>query len=841
MILSLAFCSLLHFFPAQNPPAKPARQRDISAGLETGSLTYDLAYSRVEGDEYIYILRNPEIRSGDVVASAERGILFLDGEEYKKLIQRSGDPLKPGLNIPDPRERDLLAEAKRRAQETAIAKGPALDLREAPFQGALRAFYLEGDVRIRSGTDRSSTADGLFLDTTTGRLLMMDGAVRFDLETGGRPLSLAVRAKLIRQEITGVASFSDAHLTSCEFAVPHYHIRAQDLSLTWVSRNELLIDSSDSAIIFGDAATLPLPDTSIFSSDLRYLPLEAISAGHSRRDGAFLRTRWGRDFKDIGNDLNQSLGVTGEFKGHWSIDLDMLTRRGPGLGGTLEYETPGSYRGRTTGYLLSDHGENRGFLSEVYEEHESTRGRFHTENRIMTGDQSWLDVEFSPTTDPLFRPEFYSTEFKREKEHENIIYYRTAGETLSFTGLAKTNIRSFEPIVETGVPSGAPSPSQTNAYPFLDGRFHPAPILNLPIPAGLFGAAADRDLELYYKARADAGYLERHYSEGNISPAFPGPPPIDPLDQRSLRFDTAHELSIPFSLGFGKLVPYVEARETFADRSVPVPTRPFGLGESDESVSRRLLTAGIRFGTHLERDFGSVRHLIDFRADYRNQFDSSEDAARFIQFDEIDTLDQLSRVDFDIRNRISLKDPVSGARWTFADVRVLVPYYPRSNRDNAGDRVGDVRTDARLDFGSRFVIPDLRIRSRTRIDNEDENTRKSDSTIIVSPFGPEVDLSLSYRESHSDYRAVAFGVSSRIGRKWDLDIIEQFDFVQNRAIQQRVAMRRYGHDFAIEFSFTFDTNDNSQSVAIAILPLLGGSDRPSDRFFVPEPLLRGFY
>jgi hypothetical protein len=838
--LALALLPFLLCPPQDSRPAD-ARRQNAPAGLQQGSLSFELAYSRVEGDEYIYILRAPELRSADAVVTAERGVLILDGEEYKKLVQQGGDPLKPGPSIPSPRERDLLAEARRRARDTAVARGPALDLKEAPFQEALRALYLEGDVRVRAGADRASTASAIFLDLTSGRLLMIDGAVRYDVESGGRPLSIAVRAKLIRQDLSGVSTFSDAELTTCEFAVPHYHIRADELSLTWVSRDELLIDTTESKLVFDQSASIPLPDASLFSSDLKYLPIEAISTGHSRRDGTFLRTRWGRDFKDLGKELNESLGIDGPFRGHWAIDVDVLSRRGPALGGELEYETQGSYRGRTWGYYLSDRGTNRGFLSNVFEEHEATRGILQTQNRFVTGDRSWLDLELTANSDPLFYPEFFPGDFKRQKYNENVIYYRTAGDTLSFTGLAKTSAPAFEPVVETGVFSGAPTPSETDAYPFFDGRFHPAPIAQFPVPAGISGAAAGRDLDLIYHGRANFGLLERHYSDGSLSAAFPAPPPIQALDQRAVRFDTSHEFSAPFSLGLGKIVPYFEARETLTDRSVPFPAPPFGLGTSEENLSRALLTAGLRAGSHLERDFGGIRHLVDVLIDYRDQFDATERSTRFIQFDAVDALDRRAHIDFDLRNRFSLKDSVSGARWTFADLRAVIPYYPDPQRDNGGDTVGSIRTDARFDFGPRFAIPDFRIRSRTLFDDDDHRTQKSDSTVIASPFGPEVDFSVAYRESRSDYRALAMGLSSRIGRKWDLDVIEQFDFVDNRAIQQRVALRRYSHDFAIEISFTFDTNDNSQSISVAILPLLGGRDRPRDRFFVPEPLLRGFY
>lgn len=835
-LLMLKLLFLAGLLVAQDPATRPVENR-----LKSAEITWDYQYSRAEQDEYLYILRRPELRAPDVRISAERGVLIFDALRYKETIQPGDKPLEPGLSLPTPADRDLLADAKRRAGDDFVTKGPLLDLQDAPFRDALRVLYLEGDVRVFQGNNKSISASALYLDLTSGRLILLDGRLRYDLDSQGRPVSLSMRSKLLRQEISGSAHLEQADLTLCSFSIPHFHVHSKDLALTSISREELLVETTDSSLVFEDSFSIPLPDTALYSTDLRYLPLEAVSVGHSRRDGTFLKTRWGHDFRDLGEDFNRSIGVKGDFRGHWSIDLDMLSARGPAMGGTLEYETEGSYRGKTTGFLLSDRGSNRGFLSDVYEEHSATRGRFHTENRIVTGNRSWLDFEFSVGSDPLLRPEFFPTEFKTEKEHENIIYYRTAGDSLSFTALGKSQWNAFEPIVTTGITPGAPTPSETNALPFLDGRFYPTPIAELPVPGGISGIAADRGLDLVYRARVDVGYLERHFSEGDISPKFVGALPIDPLDQQALRFDTSHELSTPFSLGIAKLVPYLEVRDTAADQGVPDTNLATGLGESSENLNRLLLTTGARLGSHLERDFGSVRHLVDVRVDYRNQFESTEDGNRFIHFDEIDPLDREERMDFDVRNRLSMRDPITGSRWTFADFRALLPYYPDPQRDNGGDTLGDLRADARLDFGPRFFIPDLRVRGRARMDPHQFFTEKSDTTVLVSPFGPETDLSVSYRESHSDYRAIALGLSTRIDRKWDLDVVEQYDFEFNRAIQQKLALRRYGHDWAFEISFTFDTNDNSQSISVAILPLLGSSDRPRDRFFIPEPRLRGFY
>jgi hypothetical protein len=821
----------------------PARIQDLSPTL----ISYDGLYTRVEGAEYVFIFRNPEYRDGELVITAERGVAFFGAEEYTRAIlaesqKKDGDGLRPGPNLPPTVGRDVLREAKRRIESNSpIARGPTLDLTEFPFRAALRALYFDGDVRVRQGNKSSVAAGAVLVDVAAGRVLLVDGALRFDLNANNRPLALLARARIVRQEISGETHLSDADLTTCEFAVPHYHVRSDDVSIHAVSRDEVFVAATNNRLDLAGPGSVPIPDLALYSTDLKFFPIESIAAGASGRDGLFLRTQFGREFTDLGDGFNQALGIDGKFKGHWSANLDFMSKRGVGVGGSIEYQTSGAYRGETKFYALNDHGENIGFLSDVYKESESLRGQFHTINRVYAGSpRSWIDLELSYLSDPLFLPEFEPSKFKTEKYPETVAYYRTAGDSLSLSALAKTSLNEFQPIVEEGVQKGGVPPSETFAMPFIDGRFYQSPILALPVPGGIAGPGAERPLELYYRASADTGLLERHFSQAEYNPSFT-PPPIDPLDQRAAVATTAQELSLPFSLGVAKFIPYFEARGTAESQSIPTSGLATGLGSSPDNVSQFLGTAGARIGTHLEGDAGSLRHSIDFNANYRNQFDASTPGDEFIPFFGIPGQNELEVIEFDLRNRLSWRDRDTRERLTFADLRITIPYYPNPARDNKGNDLGVLRPDFRFDFGPQFVVPDLRVRFRAQLDPYTFDTNKSDTVAIVSPFGPEVDFSLAYRQARGDYEAFAAGASVRIGRKWDLDVLEQYDFQTNESIAQRISLRRYEHDWALEVSFTFDTSDNFKSITFSIIPLLGAGDRPRDRYVVPTPTFRGFY
>lgn len=829
------------------PPAaraKRTRRTVDDTGMRLESIAYDLMYSRMEGDEIAYVFRNPVLRAGDVVVEAERGVLILDAEEYSRQVatsEPSGDPLKPGPALPPTAGRDLYADADLAARTGGpVAKGPVLDLQEVPFRAALRTLFFDGDVHVRRG-DRSTVGGAAFLvDVAAGRVLVVDGQLRMDLDNPARPLSLLARARLIRQEASGVTSLTDCEITSCEFAVPHYHVRSRDLELRSVSRQEVFVNSRDNRLTLTDVGSIPLPDLAVYSSDFRYLPLEQAAIGLSRRDGFFVRTLWGREFREFGEQFNEAIGVTGKFKGHWSVNLDWMSRRGPGIGGTVTYETEGVYKGEATAYLLRDHGENSQFLSTVYREDLTYRGMFHTTDRIFASKDTWLDVEISKLSDANFLPEFYPNVFKTEKYWENLVYYRTAGEEASLTSLFKTEFNEFRPNFETGVERGGPPPSETLSFPNVDGRFYPAPVADLPLPAGLFGEAAERPLELVYSGAVFGGYLERYFSQADYQPSFQ-PAPLDVSNQRALEFTTVHEISAPFSFGVAKLVPFFEFRATGASNSLPSSGVATGLGEDPDSISQLLSTAGARLGSHLEGDAGPFRHTVDTRIEYRNSFDETESGDRFIPFYDTKQPGVQEVLLLDLRNRFSMRDSDTLENLTFADLRVAVPYFVNADRDNGGDSWGPMRVDFRFDLGPRFVVPDFRLRYRSVIDPNDASRLKSDFSVLVSPFGPELDLSVSYRETPNSYEALAVGASYRLDRKWYVDFIEQYDFLAEQSIQTKVALRRYEHDWALEVAFGYDTSDNELSITFSVIPLATGGDRPRDRFVAPTTTFRGFY
>lgn len=834
-LTALAFLLLPAALSAQEPDSRPAPS--------TSQLRYEKAYTVVDGDELEMILRDVRFQTRGFVISAQRGVLFVGAEEYvdamMSLREEAAKALEPGPESPSVSSRDLRAEAEKRMDAASLADGPALQIPELPLQRALRALYVEGDVEVRDELGHTASCDSLLFDASAGRLLLIGAEARMYPRAGESRKPLSLRAKVLRQELPGVVHAHDAFFTSCELAVPHYHARATDLRIVSVSNSEALIDARENELQIEGLPAVPLPDLSVYSTDLKYFPLEAVAVGRSRRDGEFVRTRWGHDFREIGDEVNRSLGIDGNFKGHWSLDFDVLAARGIGFGPTLTYETPGAYRGETTGYFLSDRGANQGFLSDVYRETSADRGRIHTINRVQLGSkQTWLDVELSHSSDPLLRPEFFPVELKREKEFENVLYFRSAKDSLSMTGLLKSQIDPFEPIVETGISPGGTPPSQTNALPFLDARFYSAPIAELPLPGGTSSRAGS--MPLLYSARVDAGYLERHFSEAELRPQL-GVTQVNPLDQRAWRFDTVHNFSTPFKAQVANVVPFFEVRQTSASATAAPGSTPFAPGTSEEDASRLLASAGARAGSHLEGELGSIRHVMDFTVDYRNTFESSEPGTKFIPFDEVDPLDRTERFLLEMRHRLGSIASEDLRQATFADVRVAVPYFPNPNRDNGGDTLGDLRTDARLDLGRDFTVPGLRIRSRALTDPYEFKTRKSDHVITANPFGSELDVSVAYREARPFYDAVAIGASYLIGDKWAIDALEQFDLRNDKALEQRLSLRRYGHDWVFELSFSFDTNDNSQSISFTIFPTFGAPTRPRDRYILPEPTFRGFY
>ncbi|HET6204033.1 MAG TPA: hypothetical protein VFI25_14680 [Planctomycetota bacterium] len=782
---------------------------------------------RVDGDEILSLASGFFLRRGDLEVEGDFAVLWFDRDAYQREFDRARER-RGGLR------REPEAPAPRLEPETRPGLFPA-PLPEGLLDVA-REIYVEGNVRFTQGAESNVRVERLYLDLRTGRGVFVHPVLRTTLTLAGRPRPLVVRAEYLRRDADGSLTGKGARLTTCPFARPHYHVSADELELRGDEKGAVAIAGRGSAIRVGETTALPLPTWSFSQGDRDWFPIRDVRVGSSSRFGAHVTTEWGNDFEAPGAALNRLLGIGGRFDGEWTLELGESLRRGPSADLTVDYRTPGAYRGELKTFAIQDHGEDRGPFADLYAREDPTRGRVRWENRAFLGARGILDVELAYERDPLVLPEFFKREFREEKDPETAVSFREVGDHLAFTALARFRLNDFDAVPPEGVVLGGPPPSLNEALPqaALQAIFLPLP--PLPLPGGT-GRAAGLPLVPYYSGRVEGANLRKRFADVEL---LPGVPPFFPAeDVRTTRFDTVHEVDLPFRLGEGTVTPFGAARYTSWSNWLG------GTGGTGRFVGE----AGARGSVHLERPYGPLRHLLDPAVEYRNAFAATREPSDLLAFDETEAVGKREVLRLAVRNRIA-----SGASLeTYGDLLVSVPIFPRADRDNAGRTTGNPAFDLTLaPWGREERERRPVLRAVGEYDRGLDKLGAFDAGLRL-PGGGTAEWLLGYAEARDpvagdlSYAAAAAGAAVHLGEKWDLEGVGQYDFHRDRLLANRVALRRIGHDVIFEIVAFRDRGSGDAGVSFRVQPaLLFDRRRPFDRrrsrsFFEDEPAFSGAY
>lgn len=397
--------------------------------------------------------------------------------------------------------------------------------------GQLREIYAEGDVYIEqrsAGGKNIFQATRAYFNVIEDRSLIIQGELRTDLKSAtsltgeeattttttdstSPPVPIVFRAAEIRGVAKGLFEADNAQLTTCTFAEPGYHIavdhliyeqRATELSgrVTGMG-NQLVID---------DRPLIALPYLEIRTGADSPFPLIGADFGGSTKLGFFVKTRWGNVFEQAGIDFNTRLGITGEFKGKWWVDINWYSKRGLGLGAGIAYETTvvdpitekkqPKYEGVTEFFFINDiSGED-----EVGEVNQSGfRSRFKTLNRVFLPDDWRLDAELDYVSDENFLREFfgdstsYQESFRKEKEPETVAYLRKLSGDTAVTSTLRYRLNTWQ--------------TQTEYLPQATYDVISRPIAEFDT----LGEALGRPdaLRLYWTHRTEVAYVNRLVSD----------------------------------------------------------------------------------------------------------------------------------------------------------------------------------------------------------------------------------------------------------------------------------------------------------------------------------------
>ncbi len=569
-------------------------------------------------------------------------------------------------------------------------------------------------------------------------------------------------------------------------------------------------------------------------------PLESIRFNNDRIFGTQIYTTF---------NVYDLLGLDPRPGTRWRADVDYLSRRGPALGTEYNYagkdllSIPSQYAGLVKAYGIDDTGKDiLGGGRGEFDHHPEWRGRFLWRQNWwdLPGDFT-LQFQASVLSDKNFLEQYYKYEFDSDINQETFVYLKQQRDNWAWTVLAEPRIRNWV--------------TETEWLPRADGYLIGESFFNL----------------FTYDVHASAGYAQ-------LMPTTVPPPPVTITDQRvnTGRFDLWQELSLPFTLGPLRLVPYLAGDLTYYtedltgnDRgrvygaagirgSIPftrlypdvccdllnlnginhkiVLSANFYAADSDTPYERlpqldRLdddATDQARRDITPRQPFlhpgGLGLFLLDQTIDPHGLYNLQFYSIRRLVDDRIDTLDSVEVLQVDLRQRWQTKRGYPGMQhivdWMTLDLSGS--YFPHTNRDNFGEDLAFLEYDWTWNIGDRTALVSSGwfdpIDNGARVWNVGAFLNRPDRTNFF----------LGYRQIDPiGSKAVSGAVTYIFSPKYAMTAASTYDFGINQAgsLSNSLVLTRMGSDLQVSLGVTYNAILNNFGVTFEIIPNLAAQSR----------------
>ncbi len=576
-----------------------------------------------------------------LITLAPGKITVVSGKEENALV------ISEGLTVQyaDQRSGRVLQMSAQRAV-VFLPPGQLADM--ARLQASqVRGIYLEGDV-VASDGRYTLRGPRVFYSVQENRAVVLDAV--FWTYDQARRLPLYLRAKVIHQQSDSEFTATKATLANTAFFEPDLSIGVSSLTIKRVAadtsvatagtgsgsgsgdgpasgpgtgigsggngnpnaKGSTIVDAKD---ITFQAGTLPFFYFPRYKGDPTDVPLTDVRLENSSESGTTIKTTWNAaslfGFEPIS-------GLSTE------LYADAYFRRGPGLGGRVDFNPNGPF-GDGTGHIfaytvIDDHGEDLLKPGTKREWDGSTRGIFEASG-IWTLDEHWKwTAEVSYIGDETFIDQFFESAGETRREF-------TTRSTL-----ARTEDNTYFKL-----------DTQTNLNDFIANEYlQQTPGYNVDrLPEASYYRLNEDLLSDYrpglltYSSEYRIGRLamnfdkvqakERGFDTDSLSYTAFGIAPnqsiADLLRQEGYmedavtRFDSRHEFSSQLSAGPVTIVPFAVVRGTFWDNDFPKYS-------PEESQNSRLWgSTGVRFATTIQKvddsidsrllDLHRIRHIIE--------------------------------------------------------------------------------------------------------------------------------------------------------------------------------------------------------------------------------------
>lgn len=530
--------------------------------------------------------------------------------------------------------------------------------------------------------------------------------------------------------------------------------------------------------------------------------------------------------------LYDLLGIDPTPGTRWRGDVDYLTKRGPALGTQYDYGggelfgLPGKYNGLVKAWGIYDDGTDilgggRGPLDN----HPLWRGRFLWRNNWSFLDDFTLQFQASALSDPNFLEQYYKTEFDNDINQATFVYFKQQHDNWAWSLLAEDRIRYWV--------------TETSWLPRADGYLLGQSFFDL----------------LTYNVHGSLAYARLMPS------GFPPPPYLatDAADNTG-RFDLWQDLSLPFTLGPFRLVPYGVLDLTDYTNDL-----------NGNNVGRLYVAGGLRASIPFSRiypdvhsemlNLNGINHKIVLSANYyiahsdvpfnqlpqldRLNDDATDQALRDIHpiqpiinpaygaflatspmfnpqvyaiqrlvDNRIDTLDTIEALQLDLRQRWQTKRGYPGMQhivdWMTLDLSAT--YFPKPNRDDFGEPFSFLQYDWTWNIGDRTALV-----STGWVNPETNGTR----VFTVGAFLNRPDRTnfyIGYRNIFPvDSQALVAAVTYVFSPKYAVTATTLYDF-GSKVQANSLMLTRMGKDLQMNLGFSYNSTLNTFGFQFELLP-----------------------
>ena len=740
------------------------------------------------------------------------------------------------------------------------------DLSGSRSQGLERPLqlYLEGNVVFREG-DRTIFADRMYYDVNNRVGTILNAEVLAPQVNRRDPSMLGgvarLKADVIRQLGENRFIANNVTVTTSRMSNPRYRLQTSELSFNddqrpvfdpatglpvidpatgeQVVEHDRLATSKNNTVFIGPVPVFYWPR---FSSDLNSSNFYIRNVRYStdRIFGNVIKT----DF-----DMFQILGLKNKPKGHdWILSLDYLSDRGPAAGTTYTYAgdnflglAPGRYQGLFDAYAINDTGfDNLGSdRSHLQPEHEF-RHRILQRHRQQLPDGFQLTGELGWISDRNFLEQYYELEWDTFKDQNTGLELKRIVDNQSYSLSADVRLNMFF--------------TETNQLPRFDHYL---------LGQNLAGNA------LTYYEHSSAEYAQLRVTSFPRDPQDLAHFQLLPWEVTSSgeRLITAHEIDLPFTLGPGRVVPYVSGQAGHWGQVIDGNDQQRLYGQTGVRASLPFWSVNPDIKSELF-NINGIAHKVVFDVDasvaganrslnefplYDNLDDNAQELFRRrfadntfggttpIRFDEryyalrsgmasnvtgasAEIADDLAAVRMGLRQRWQTKrGPANKQRIIdYITLDTEAVYFPRADRDNFGQHFGLAKYDFKWFIGDRLALL-----SDGGFDFFDQGQQTVSAGIMLTR-PTNGNLYLGYRSLNGPFQAqlAILSASYRLSPKWLGNAAFSYNFTQNGQVGNSFSLLRVGESFLVGFNFSYDAYKNNVTGMFVIEPrFLAGLSR----------------